>query len=245
MREFAAMRTIDVWYARLDLTDRFESWTQQAKKSRGKGIKKAYEKAWAKDSLHALSKLTREVDGEPRIISDPPLVVPIADLVQGEERERLERDLAGIVHAYRIRSRGSGTCSTATGVDIAHKVVGVGSVGTRAWIVLLLGKDATDPLFLQVKEAEPSVLEPFAGATEFATQGQRVVEGQRLMQAASDVFLGWLRVPEGIDGRPHDYYVRQLWDAKASIPIDALPPKHERVRPGVRLDARPRPRPLG
>ncbi len=231
MREFAAMRTIDVWYARLDLTDRFESWARQAKKSRRKGVEKAFAKAWAKDSLRALSKLTHEVDGEPRIISDPPLIMPIADLVDGDERQQLEQELIAIVHGYRDTLPGDRRhlLDGYRVVDLAHKVVGVGSVGTRAWIVLLLGRDATDPLFLQVKEAEASVLAPFAGPTEFTTQGQRVVEGQRLMQAASDVFLGWFRAPAGIDSRPHDYYVRQLWDAKASVPIDALPPKEMNV----------------
>jgi uncharacterized protein (DUF2252 family) len=105
---------------------------------------------------------------------------------------------------------------------VAHKVVGVGSVGTQAWILLLLGHDASDPLFLQIKEAEPSVLEPFAGPSRFDTHGRRVIEGQRLMQAASDVFLGWLSVDRGIDGRRHDYYVRQLWDAKGSAPVDVM-----------------------
>jgi uncharacterized protein (DUF2252 family) len=108
-------------------------------------------------------------------------------------------------------------------VDLAHKVVGVGSVGTRAWIVLLLGRDDADPLFLQVKEAQPSVLEPFARRSAVRNEGQRVVRGQRLMQAAGDVLLGWLRVEEDVrDGRPRDYYVRQLWDAKASVAIELL-----------------------
>ena len=109
-------------------------------------------------------------------------------------------------------------------VDLAQKVVGVGSVGTRAWILLLLGRDESDPLFLQLKEADHSVLEPFAGPSGHDNQGERVVEGQRLMQAASDVFLGWLRVGSDIDGRRRDYYVRQLWDAKASAPIATFKP---------------------
>jgi uncharacterized protein (DUF2252 family) len=108
-------------------------------------------------------------------------------------------------------------------VDIARKVVGVGSVGTRAWILLLTGRDGQDPLFLQAKEAEPSVLERFVGKSKFDNHGRRVVEGQRLMQAASDIFLGWVRV-EGIDGNARDFYVRQLWDSKASADLEAMAP---------------------
>ena len=132
-------------------------------------------------------------------------------------------------------------------VDVAHKVVGVGSVGTRSWIALLLGRDDDDPLFLQVKEAERVGARALrrAGAGS-DNQGQRVVEGQRLMQAASDVFLGWLRVDADLDGAPRDYYVRQLWDAKGSVPIEAMPAAElARLRRALWLDARPRPRALG
>jgi uncharacterized protein (DUF2252 family) len=104
-------------------------------------------------------------------------------------------------------------------------VVGVGSVGTRTWIVLLLGRDDEDPLFLQVKESQASVFEPHAGKSRFTEHGKRVVEGQRLMQAASDIFLGWERVPEGLDGQPHDFYVRQLWDWKLSADVETMSPK--------------------
>ena len=107
---------------------------------------------------------------------------------------------------------------------MAHKVVGVGSIGTRSWIVLLLGRDDDDPLFLQFKEAEASVLEEHLGASQFSNRGQRVVEGQRLMQAASDIFLGWFHNPAGLDGRPRDLYVRQLWDWKGSADVEARPP---------------------
>jgi hypothetical protein len=108
-------------------------------------------------------------------------------------------------------------------VDAARKVVGVGSVGTRAWIVLMVGRDEEDPLFLQAKEAQPSVLEPYVGKTAYATQGQRVVEGQWLMQAASDIMLGWIRT-EGLDGVERDFYIRQLWDAKGSAPVEVMRP---------------------
>jgi uncharacterized protein (DUF2252 family) len=226
MRRFASMRTIDVWYARLDVADQFARWSRRVGKSRRKGLDKALAKARAKDSLRAFAKLTHEVDGEPRIISDPPLIVPLEELVAGDEGRRFEAELTRVFHGYRDTLTGDRRhlLDGYRPVHMAHKVVGVGSVGTRAWILLLLGHDAADPLFLQVKEAEPSVLEPFAGASEFDTQGQRVVEGQRLIQAASDVFLGWLRVEEGLEDRPHDYYVRQLWDAKGSVPIEALTP---------------------
>jgi uncharacterized protein (DUF2252 family) len=171
--------------------------------------------------------LTHDVDGEPRIISDPPLVVPLDELVQGEERRRVEEELIRVFERYRetLPADRRHLLDGYRPVDMAHKVVGVGSVGTRTWIVLLLGHDARDPLFLQIKEAEHSVLEPFAGASRFNTSGQRVVEGQRLMQAAGDIFLGWTRVEAGLDGRSQDYYVRQLWDEKGSAPIDAMPPR--------------------
>jgi uncharacterized protein (DUF2252 family) len=227
MRRFAAMRTIDVWYARLEVAEQFERWSKQASASTRKRLTASLAKAHSKDSLRALAKLTHDVDGEPRIISDPPLVVPLDELVQGAERTRVEEELESVLERYRETLPGDRRhlLGGYRPVHMAHKVVGVGSVGTRAWIVLLLGHDAADPLFLQVKEAEPSVLEPFAGPAQFSASGQRVVEGQRLMQAAGDIFLGWTRVDSELDGRPHDYYVRQLWDEKGSAPIDTMRPR--------------------
>jgi uncharacterized protein (DUF2252 family) len=220
MRRFAAMRTIDVWYARLDE----DLVSQHVSQSRRKDVDKALAKARRKDSLRALAKLTYEVDGEPRIVSDPPLIVPIGELAGGADPEMVRERLQAYLGEYRKtlqpnRRQLSGGYRL---VDVAHKVVGVGSVGTRTWIVLLLGHDSSDPLFLQIKEAEPSVLEPFAGRRRAINQGRRVVEGQQLMQAASDVFLGWLRVGDDLDGGRRDYYVRQLWDAKASAPVDSM-----------------------
>jgi uncharacterized protein (DUF2252 family) len=225
MRRFAAMRTIDVWYARLELAELFERWSKRASASARKRVETTLAKAHSKDSLRALAKLTHDVDGEPRIISDPPLVVPLDELVQGAERRRVEDELFHVYERYRatLPADRRHLLDGYRPVQMAHKVVGVGSVGTRAWIVLLLGHDAADPLFLQIKEAEDSVLEPFAGASPFSTSGQRVVEGQRLMQAAGDIFLGWTRVDAELDGRQHDYYVRQLWDQKASAQIDTMP----------------------
>jgi uncharacterized protein (DUF2252 family) len=221
MRRFAAMRTIDVWYTRLEE----EQFSQYVRTSRRKDLDKALAKARRKDSLRALSKLTYDVDGEPRIVSDPPLVVPIDELPGAGDRELVRDRLDAYLRDYQktLQHNRRYLMGGYHLVDIAHKVVGVGSVGTRTWIALLLGRDPSDPLFLQVKEAEPSVLEPYAGRRRATNQGRRVVEGQQLMQAASDVFLGWLRVEEDLDGRPRDYYVRQLWDAKATVPIDAMP----------------------
>ena len=224
MRRFAAMRTIDVWYARLEVAEQFERWSRHASASRRKRLETTLAKAQSKDSIRALAKLTRDVDGEPHIVSDPPLVVPLTELVQGVEARRIEAELMRVFERYRatLTDDRRHLLDGYRPVDIARKVVGVGSVGTRAWIVLHLGRDARDPLFLQVKEAEHSVLEAFAGPSHFSTSGQRVVEGQRLMQAAGDIFLGWTRVESELDGRPHDYYVRQLWDQKGSAPFDTM-----------------------
>ena len=193
--------------------------------SQRKDLSKAAAKARRKDSLRALAKLTYEVEGQPRIVSDPPLVVPIAELAGAEDAELVRERIAGYVRDYQktLHHNRRHLLGSYHLVDVAHKVVGVGSVGTRCWIVLLLGSDASDPLFLQVKEAEPSVLETYAaGRRRAINQGRRVVEGQQLMQSASDVFLGWLRVDEDLDGRRRDYYVRQLWDAKGSAPIETM-----------------------
>jgi uncharacterized protein (DUF2252 family) len=171
-----------------------------------------------------MSRLTHEVDGDPRIVSDPPLVVPLRDLLEAGDAQRVRERVREDLRAYE-RSLQEDRRLLIGGyrpVDVAHKVVAVGSVGTRAWIVLLLGHDVSDPLFLQLKEAQRSVLEPFAGRSRWTNQGRRVVEGQRLMQAASDVLLGWLHLDRDLDGQPRDYYVRQLWDAKASAPIETL-----------------------
>ncbi len=167
------------------------------------------------------------MDGELRIISDPPLIVPVEELAQHIDQDQLEAEIRSLLRTYRRSLQGDRRrlLEGYRYVHMARKVVGVGSVGTRAWIVLLLGRDDQDPLFLQAKEAGASVLEPYLGASEFANHGRRVVEGQRLMQAASDIFLGWQRVPAGLDGQPRDFYVRQLWDAKASAVVETMSPK--------------------
>jgi uncharacterized protein (DUF2252 family) len=169
------------------------------------------------------------VDGEPRIISDPPLIVPIAELA-GEAGLDPDEITAGVLELYRgyrrtLQPDRKTLLEEFRYADLARKVVGVGSVGTRCWILLLLGRDDGDPLFLQVKETGPSVLEPLLGRSQFRNHGQRVVEGQRLMQAASDIFLGWIRNKAGLDGKQRDFYVRQLWDWKTSIDIEAILPR--------------------
>jgi uncharacterized protein (DUF2252 family) len=220
MRDFAAMRTIDVWYARLDE----KRVAEHLSGSRRKDLDKALAKAWRKDSLRALAKLTYDAAGEPRIVSDPPLVIPLDEISGADDAELVRERLRSSLRDYQktLQQNRRHLLGAYRLVDVAHKVVGVGSVGTRTWIALLLGSDASDPLFLQIKEAEPSVLEPHAGRRRAINQGKRVVEGQQLMQAASDVFLGWLRVEQDLDGRRRDYYVRQLWDAKASAPINNM-----------------------
>ncbi len=175
--------------------------------------------------MRALSKLTEEVDGERRIVNDPPLIVRASDVFaqDGFSPEEMRERLQGLLSAYRRTLSGElrHLMDGYREVDVARKVVGVGSVGTSAWIVLMVGRDGQDPLFLQVKEAQHSVLEPFAQRSPFKNQGQRVVEGQRLMQAAGDILLGWIR-GEGPDGRERDFYVRQLWDAKGSAVVEAM-----------------------
>ena len=193
--------------------------------------------------MQELAKLTRIVDGRPRIISDPPLLVPIDELIPAEtDRADLEGELTGLIAKYRrtLETDRRYLLEQFEFCDMARKVVGVGSVGTRCWIVLMLGRDETDPLFLQVKEAEASVLSRFVGASKYANQGQRVVAGQRLMQASSDIFLGWQRIEAGLDGRSRDFYVRQLRDWKFSVEIEtAAPGRTADVRRAVRLDAGP------
>ena len=221
MRDFAAMRNLDVWYARLEAEPLLRSWQAEGA-ARRKTVDKGLARAYRKDNLRAFEKLTHTVDGRPRIVSDPPLVMAIEDLVDAGQHRLVEDVLLGVVRAYRdsLANDRRHLLDAYHPVHFARKVVGVGSVGTRAWIGLLLGRDDGDPLFLQVKEAQRSVLEPYAGPSRYESCGRRVVEGQRLMQAASDVLLGWIRGVPGPDGIARDFYVRQLWDAKASVPIE-------------------------
>ena len=195
IRNFATMPNLDLWYARIDV-DEIAALAAQGTRKQQKLFERNLAKAQTKDSLKAFAKLTEIVDGEPRIVSDPPLIVPIEEVATGVEAVELEAFVREVIRAYRrtLTADRRQLIERYRYAHAARKVVGVGSVGTRAWIVLMLGRDETDPLFLQLKEAQASVLEPFLGKSTFAKHGQRVVEGQRLMQAASDIMLGWIRM---------------------------------------------------
>ena len=237
------MKTLDLWYSRVDAEALIAQFQSTASAKRRKLMEKNLAKTRAKDSLRAFSKLTTIVDGEPRIVGDPPLIVPIEDLADGRDIEEFAR---GVIRGYRRTLQGDRKhlLERFRYVHAARKVVGVGSVGTRAWIILMLGRDNEDPLFLQLKQAEASVLEPFLGKSQYANHGQRVVEGQRLMQAASDIMLGWDRIT-GPDGVKWDFYMRQLWDNKGSVIIEGMKPRElARLRRDLRPDAGPRARTL-
>jgi len=226
MAEFAGMTNLAVWYAHIDIDAAIKELTPMMSRGMEKRADRTLAKARSHDSLSALSKLTHNVEGEPRFVSEPPLLVPIAELgllaEGGEEfetlrqlldeyRASLQADRRVLLEQFRL-------------VDLARKVVGVGSVGTRCWVALLLGVDNEDPLFLQIKEADSAVLEEFLEPSEYANHGERVVAGQHLMQAVSDIFLGWLRVPAR-EGEPsRDLYGRQLRDWKGSLDSSTMAP---------------------
>jgi uncharacterized protein (DUF2252 family) len=224
MRRLAGIGNLEVWYTKMDVPAVAERWGAAAGKKEREAFRRNLAKTQAKDRMRALSKLTREVDGELRIVSEPPLIVPVEELFPGEE-ERVEAGVRKILADYRdtLAEDRRVLLDSYRFVHAAMKVVGVGSVGTRAWIALLLGRDEGDPLFLQVKEAQRSVLEPYAEPSAYANQGERVVQGQRLVQAASDILLGWVEA-KGIDGETRDYYVRQLWDQKGSAKVEGMDP---------------------
>jgi uncharacterized protein (DUF2252 family) len=232
MAGFAAQPILDVWYAHLNIEDAVAEYraTLTARKSKEqkadlKATQKLLAKAHTRDSLQAVGKLTTVVDGRRRIISDPPLVVPL-DQLSGVDHEVLLKRIRSLLATYRgtLQSDRQHLLDHFTLTDVAHKVVGVGSVGTRAWIFLFEGGVEGEVLLLQGKQAEASALTAYAGASEYANQGERVVTGQRLMQATSDIFLGWLRVPSP-DGGDEDYYLRQLRDWKLSAEIELMRPR--------------------
>jgi uncharacterized protein (DUF2252 family) len=226
MHQFAGMRALDVWYARLEVDEFMAQLRSQLKKRTAKRAEKTVAKARTKDSMTAFSKLTRLVDGEAQIVSDPPLIERIQDLAPGREGAAVTRELHELVRRFRqtLQTDRRVLLEEYRLVDLARKVVGVGSVGTRAWIALMLGRDGQDPLFLQFKEAQSSVLEDFTAKSQYSNHGERVVAGQHLMQASSDIFLGWLHVDRGLDGKPRDLYGRQLKDWKGSFETEgALP----------------------
>jgi uncharacterized protein (DUF2252 family) len=226
MLNFADLNNLDVWYAHLDIESVLAAVRSQFKPKQARQADKQLAKARTKDSMTAFSKLTRQIDGQPRIIAEPPLIVPIEDLEEGRGRDEMFEVLHELLRSYRatLQRDRRVLLEQFELKDFARKVVGVGSVGTRAWIALLMGRDGRDPLFLQMKEAEAAVLEEFLGSSEFTNHGERVVTGQHLMQASSDIFLGWVHVPEGEDGRPRDFYGRQLKDWKGSAEIEQMAP---------------------
>jgi len=233
MRGFADMTNLEVWYAHADLDQLRQQAGGQLKGRQRKAIDKGLVKARTRDSMQEVGKLTHMVDGKPRIIADPPLIVPADQLIPDEiDRKRFEGLISDLVAGYRrtMETDRRYLLEQYEFCDMAHKVVGVGSVGTRCWIVLMLGRDTGDPLFLQVKEAQDSVLCRYVGSSKYSNQGQRVVAGQRLMQASSDIFLGWQRVAIGAENNGHrDFYVRQLRDWKFSLDYEAMVPRGMRL----------------
>jgi uncharacterized protein (DUF2252 family) len=226
MGEFARLGNLEMWYLHLNLAAVQSRWGMSTKPKALKALETDFAQAYHRDNLRAFEKLTRRVNGQLRIAAHPPLIVPIEDLMVDKDQEQIEDILRGLIRKYRtsLQPDRRSLLESYRYCHMARKVVGVGSVGTRTWIMLMLGRDDQDPLFLQVKEAQASVLEPYLSKSAYQTNGKRVVEGQWLMQAASDIFLGWERVEFGLDGKPHDFYVRQLWDWKISADIEMMAP---------------------
>jgi uncharacterized protein (DUF2252 family) len=238
MRQAAGMGGLEAWYDHLEVGMLLKLVRQQVRvkrvtKAEARALKRDVTKAYARDNTRVFTKRTAEIDGEMRIVADPPLIIPIEDLIeQGSEWEDPVPLIKELLSAYR-RTLGTHQhpLEEYRYVHTAYKMVGVGSVGTRCYILLMLGRDDNDPLFLQTKEAQASVLERFLGKSSYPHHGQRVVAGQRLMQAATDIFLGWVRI-RGLDGVTRDYYVRQFHDWKGSADIDSM------LVPGAALYAR-------
>ena len=226
IRDFAGLANLAVWYARLEIESLLKERAAELKPQMVKRTEKGLAKARTRDSMSAFSKLTETVDGRAAIIDQSPLIVPLRVLIPGDDQERWMDWLRALIRVYRqsLEQDRRVILEQFQLMDFARKVVGVGSVGTRAWIALLFGRDGSDPLFLQMKEAEASVLEGHVGKSQFRNHGQRVVIGQRLMQASSDIFLGWLHVKEGMDGEARDFYGRQLRDWKGSVEIEQMIP---------------------
>ncbi len=237
MTKLAGMRDLDVWYARMDiekvLNELGDELGLSGQKKPDKTMTKVkaradkqLAKARTRDSMQALEKLTEVVDGETRFVSNPPLIVPIEELLPEGESAQLTEGMHELLRRYRgsLQSDRRHLLEQFQFVSIARKVVGVGSVGTRAWVILMVGSDGEDPLLLQAKEAQESVLAQFVGKSQYANEGERVVAGQHLMQASSDIFLGWDHVT-GIDGVERDFYLRQLRDWKGSVDTDVMIPQ--------------------
>ena len=231
MRQLSGEGNLGVWYTQVDVDEFRARWDSLLRDRQRKNLDKGLAKARTRDSMQELRKLTQIEDGRPRIVPAPPVIVPLRDLL-GELAGAvdIEKEMKDLIGKYRrtLQPDRRVLLEQYEFTDIARKVVGVGSVGTRCWIILMLGRDESDPLFLQVKEAEESVLARFAGTSRYSNQGERVVNGQRLMQAASDIFLGWQRVT-GLDGNSRDFYVRQLRDWKFSVDTAAMIPRGLRL----------------
>ncbi len=225
MIEFAGQGNLQVWYSHLDIRDMMAQIGDQVDAKRKRRTEAAADKAQSRDSIQALAKLTKTVDGRARILSQPPLLVPLEELLGQQEAELAYKVLGSLHEAYRrsLQWDRRHLLEQYKLVQVARKVVGVGSVGTRTWILLFEGLDGSDPLFLQAKEAQASVLSGFVKASEAKNQGERVVNGQHLMQASSDIFLGW-QAQEGPDGIQRDFYVRQLRDGKGSVVVEDMVP---------------------
>jgi uncharacterized protein (DUF2252 family) len=237
MRRAAGMGSLDAWYEHFEAgmllkLVRREVRVKRVGKGEGRAVEGMVAKARTRDSTRVLAKRAAEVGGELRIVADPPVIIPIEDIVRESEWENPTPLIKKLLSSYRrTLGRQHHPVEEYRYVHSAYKMVGVGSVGTRCYIMLLVGRDHDDPLFLQVKEAQPSVLERFLGASTYPHHGERVVAGQRLMQAATDIFLGWQRI-KGLDGVTRDYYVRQFHDWKGSADVDTL------LVPGASLYAR-------
>jgi uncharacterized protein (DUF2252 family) len=227
MRSLADGRAIRVWYAHLQVHDLLRELRSEFSAARLVQVEADVAKAQTRDSLRAVRKLTGHVDGERRFIDDPPLIVTLESLFGEEGWREIADEVEAMIDSYRsaLSPERRDLLDQYRLVHVARKVVGVGSVGTRAWVALFVGIDRDDPLMLQVKEAEVSVLEPYAGASEYEHHGERVVVGQRRLQAAGDALLGWTRIERATDGLRRDYYVRQLWDWKGSATLEGMSPR--------------------
>jgi len=238
MRQAAGMATLGAWYDQLQAgvllnLVRQETRVKRVSKREARAFERNVKQAHTRDSTRVFAKRADEIEGELRIVADPPLIVPIEDIIMpGSEWENTEELIKKGLSAYR-RTLGHHhhPIEEFRYVHSAYKTVGVGSVGTRCYIMLMLGRDHNDPLFLQIKEAQASVLERFVGTSTYRHHGERVVAGQRLMQAATDIFLGWVGI-KGLDGVTRDYYVRQFQDWKGGADVDNL------LVPGATLYAR-------
>ena len=227
MRAFAGQTFLDVWYTHVDIEPVIAELKSQVKAKRFKEAQKLLAKAHTSDTMKAVGKLTTVVNGQRRIISDPPLIVPVEEIFPDVQAGAIYQLLHTVLGKYRrtLQSDRRHLLEQFTMVQVARKVVGVGSVGTRAYVLLMDALDGVEPLFLQAKEAQPSVLAAYAGRSQYANQGERAVAGQHLMQAESDIFLGWTRVANPLDKVDRDFYVRQLKDWKFSVPIEQMLPK--------------------